>query len=193
MPGFSASRPTRARDIKVGALTDGRSGARVFRIVVPEAEVGFVAKFDDVGRLSDEYATARLVMPATQPLAVEIYALRGAAVLLQRLVTDNDEPLRGAPSFAERIEARGAWERGRRRNPEPLPTDLLQGVDRVLRTLKQIPAQAAGSVTSRCWMRVEPLDELAGQGVTFRIDSSSGPFDLREDSGRLRHGRSAGD
>lgn len=171
--------PVRARDVTVAPLTDGRSGARVYRVVVRAAGIALVAKFDDVSRLKDEFATARMVMPVGQPIDIEIYALGGCAVLLQRLVADNDEPMRAAPSFKERIEARGAWERGRRSEPEPSKADLLHGVGRLLRSLKQIATAPAGDAESRCWLGTEPLDELAAQGVVFEIESSAGPFDPR--------------
>jgi hypothetical protein len=172
--------PARARDVSVAPLTDGRSGARVFRVLVQGSAVGFVAKFDETARLTAEYQTARLVTPVTQPLEIEIYALGGHAVLLQRLIPDNDEPLRAAPSFKERIEARGAWERGRDRDPEPVEADLMQGVARLVRMLKQIATQAAGDVEGQCWMQVEPLDKLAAQGVVYQIESDIGSFDPRD-------------
>ena len=172
--------PTRAHDLTVAALTDGRSGARVFRVLLQGVELGFVAKFDDVARLSRERSTASRVMPSTQPLEIEIYALGGEAVLLQRLLSDSDRPLCAAPSFKERVEARGAWERGRRSDTEPIEGDLLHGVKRLLRTLQQISSRAAGDEESRCWTQVEPLDELGSQGVVFQIESSDGSFDPRD-------------
>ena len=171
--------PSRVRDLAVSPLTDGKSLARVLRLVVPASGYALVAKLDRIDRLQAEIQTARLVMPPTQRIEMEIYALGGASVLLQKLQAATDLPTQTAPSLKERLAARVAWERGSRHEPEPQAADLHQAVQRLVTTITSVAERSADGAIDRCWLGTEPLDALADNGGIWRINSSAGDFDPR--------------
>lgn len=171
--------PSRAHDLELSPLTDGKSQARVLRVVIPASGYALVAKLDRIDRLQAEIQTARLVMPPTQPVEMEIYALGGASVLLQKLQAAMDLPARTAPSLKERLAARGAWERGSRHEPEPQAADLELAVQRLVSIVTSVAERPAGGAMGRCWLGTEPLDALATDGGVWRIESSAGDFDPR--------------
>ncbi len=172
---------TRATDLIISPLIDGRSNARVFRIRSESGASLFVAKIDALARLQEEVARARTIAPPGPAPAMAYYSLAGTAVLIQRLFTNLDAPLEGAPSLRERLATRSAWERGRRAaGQEPLLSDLEKGLDRLISLVQELNIPNGEGVGVYCWTKVEPLSHLADLGIHWKIETDDGDFDPAE-------------
>lgn len=161
-------------------VTDGTSGARVYRIRNADAEAVYIAKLDEVAKLRAEMALARAAAPQDDDVVMEVYSLGGRAVLLQRLVPNLDDPWKGAPSLRERLHDRAAFERGREGLVEPLVEDLEVGIDRLVAAVERVRARPAEGLACNCWTGTEPLAALASHGVRWEIDSGERVFNPAE-------------
>jgi hypothetical protein len=161
----------------VRPIVEGKSTARVVKLRVEGQRSVLVAKLDERSRLQLELERARRVMPAGQAVQMKLYSLGGDSVLIQQLTGDLDDPLQGAPSLKERLNTRSAWERGRRRDPEPRLSDLDVGITRLVANVKSVNTASATGDDRSCWLGVEPLAALQELGLHWQIESDAGMFD----------------